>query len=135
MDIRITNPYPDPYRDRDTGKTCIGGGMHCPSASSLKIFLLKSADVNNFWYTECQININDFPFVHHTWKACHRTTLCNKNSFILSKICCLPEKSGRLWKEPVVMLYTNLNFRQVTSRYNGNPLELGNDSWLTTCQD
>jgi len=25
-------PYPDPYRD--TGKTCLGGGMHCPSASS-----------------------------------------------------------------------------------------------------
>ena len=24
------NP-PDPYRD--TGKTCVGGGMHCPSAS------------------------------------------------------------------------------------------------------
>jgi len=22
---------PDPYRD--TGKTCLGGGMHCPSAS------------------------------------------------------------------------------------------------------
>jgi len=25
-------PDPDPYRD--TGKTCLGGGMHCPSASS-----------------------------------------------------------------------------------------------------
>jgi len=24
---------PDPYCD--TGKTCLGGGMHCPSASSL----------------------------------------------------------------------------------------------------
>jgi len=23
---------PDPYRD--TGETCLGGGMHCPSASS-----------------------------------------------------------------------------------------------------
>jgi len=26
------DPDPDPYRD--TGKTCLGGGMHCPSASS-----------------------------------------------------------------------------------------------------
>jgi len=24
--------------DRDTGKTCLGGGMHCPSASSLILF-------------------------------------------------------------------------------------------------
>jgi len=32
--IRIsdTDTYPDP--DRDTGKTCLGGGIHCPSASS-----------------------------------------------------------------------------------------------------
>jgi len=28
---------PDPYRD--TGKTCLGGGMHCPSASSFDIDL------------------------------------------------------------------------------------------------
>jgi len=27
--IRVRDP--DPYRD--TGKTCLGGGMHCPSAS------------------------------------------------------------------------------------------------------
>jgi len=27
------DPDPDPYRD--TGKTCFGGGMHCPLASSL----------------------------------------------------------------------------------------------------
>jgi len=26
------DPDPDPYRY--TGKTCFGGGMHCPSASS-----------------------------------------------------------------------------------------------------
>jgi len=25
------NPDPDPYRD--SGKTCLGRGMHCPSAS------------------------------------------------------------------------------------------------------
>ena len=32
------DPDLDPYRD--TGKTCLGGGiMHCPSASSLYIFL------------------------------------------------------------------------------------------------
>jgi len=26
------DPDPDPYRD--TSKTCLGGGMHCPNASS-----------------------------------------------------------------------------------------------------
>jgi len=26
------DPDPDPYRD--TNKTCLGGGMHCPNASS-----------------------------------------------------------------------------------------------------
>ena len=25
--------------DRDTGKTCLGRGMHCPSASSLKYII------------------------------------------------------------------------------------------------
>ena len=29
------DPDPYPYRDRPTGKTCLGGGMHCPSASGL----------------------------------------------------------------------------------------------------
>ena len=34
--IRITDPNLDPHRD--TGKTCLGGGvrMHCPSASSYR---------------------------------------------------------------------------------------------------
>jgi len=32
--IRIRDPDTDPYRD--TGKTCLVGGMHCPSASSYK---------------------------------------------------------------------------------------------------
>ena len=31
MAIRVTDPDTDP--DRDGGKTCLGGGMHCPSAS------------------------------------------------------------------------------------------------------
>jgi len=30
--IRITDPEKDPYRD--TGKSCLGGGMHCLTASS-----------------------------------------------------------------------------------------------------
>ena len=25
--------------DRDTGKTCLGGGLHCPTASSVQKFL------------------------------------------------------------------------------------------------
>jgi len=29
----VPDPDPDPYRD--TGKTCLVGGMHCPNASSL----------------------------------------------------------------------------------------------------
>jgi len=28
----------DPDADRDTGKTCLGGGMHCPNASNYNIF-------------------------------------------------------------------------------------------------
>ena len=28
------NPNTDPDPDRDTGKTYLGGGMYCPSASS-----------------------------------------------------------------------------------------------------
>jgi len=32
MAIRITDPDLDPYLDSD--KTCLGSGMHCPSASS-----------------------------------------------------------------------------------------------------
>ena len=34
------DPDTDPYRD--TGKTCVGGGMHCPSASIVKILILNS---------------------------------------------------------------------------------------------
>jgi len=30
-----TDPDPDPYSD--TGKTCLGGGMQCPSAFSFKM--------------------------------------------------------------------------------------------------
>ena len=35
------DPYtdPDPYPDRDTGNTCLGRSMHCPSASSLHMGL------------------------------------------------------------------------------------------------
>jgi len=34
--IRITDLDPDPNPYRDTGKTYLGGGMHCPSASIVK---------------------------------------------------------------------------------------------------
>ena len=48
MAIQITDrdtdpdmdPDPDPYRD--TGKTCLGRGMHCPSASSYVCFYLRN---------------------------------------------------------------------------------------------
>jgi len=29
------NPDTDPDPDRDSGETCLGGGMRCPSASSV----------------------------------------------------------------------------------------------------
>jgi len=32
--IRIMDPY------RDTGKTCLGGGMHCPRASTVVFFVV-----------------------------------------------------------------------------------------------
>jgi len=40
--IRITDPDMDPDTDpdpyRDTGKTCLGGGMHCPSVWLVRTF-------------------------------------------------------------------------------------------------
>jgi len=32
--LNFGDPDADTNPDRDTGKTCHGGGMHCPSASS-----------------------------------------------------------------------------------------------------
>ena len=39
MALRITEPDTDTDADsyRDTGETCLGGGMHCPSAFSLQV--------------------------------------------------------------------------------------------------
>jgi len=34
-----TNPHPDTDPSRYNGKTCLGGGMHCPSAPSSIIVL------------------------------------------------------------------------------------------------
>jgi len=42
------NTDPDPYRD--TGKTCLGGGMHCPSASSFQLSYSRRDRVA-FWTT------------------------------------------------------------------------------------
>ena len=41
--IRIGDPNTDPDPYRDTGKTCLGGGMHCPSASSFSSLIGLSA--------------------------------------------------------------------------------------------
>jgi len=42
MAIRIMNPdtHPDPGPCCDTSKTCLGGDMHCPIASSYSLLLL-----------------------------------------------------------------------------------------------
>jgi len=45
MDPDTDHPDPDPFSDpdpfpdtyRDTCKTCLDGGMHCPSASRYKV--------------------------------------------------------------------------------------------------
>jgi len=47
--IRITDPDADPDLYRDTGKICLGGGMHCPSASSFK-FTLRFLHFKTFYY-------------------------------------------------------------------------------------
>jgi len=39
MVIRVTDPDPGMDPDRDHGKTCLGGGVNCPSASSFFIYL------------------------------------------------------------------------------------------------
>jgi len=41
-----TDPDTNPYRD--TGKTCLGRGMQCPSASSLKMSLTKSIKFHHY---------------------------------------------------------------------------------------
>jgi len=40
--LGITDP------DRDTGKTCLGGGMHCPSASSCFLWCFKTMGALSF---------------------------------------------------------------------------------------
>ena len=39
---KLLNLGGDPFHGPDTGKTCLGGGVHCPSASS---YVLK-------WYAD-----------------------------------------------------------------------------------
>ena len=66
MAIRITDPEPDTDTDpnRDTGKTCFGGGMHYPSASSAKhlpvgltiLSVVKtSLTITIIYYSSCSI--------------------------------------------------------------------------------
>jgi len=43
----MTDPEADPYRD--TGKTCLGGGMHYPSASSSKYVMVYNANTQYFY--------------------------------------------------------------------------------------
>jgi len=49
--IWIMDPDTDPYRD--TGKTCLGRGMHCPGASSLYMWMIDCWSIHitiNFMY-------------------------------------------------------------------------------------
>jgi len=49
MAIKVTDPDTDPDMDPDpycdTGKTCLGRGMHCPIASSYVCFYLRNRDL------------------------------------------------------------------------------------------
>ena len=51
MAIRITDPDTDPYPDpyRDTGKTYLGGGIHCLGASSLANEFESNSAVHDVW--------------------------------------------------------------------------------------
>jgi len=40
-----SNPDRELNSDRDTGKMCLGGGMHCPSASSFPYFSVSGLHV------------------------------------------------------------------------------------------
>ena len=53
MAIRFRDPDTDPDPYRDTGETCLGGGMHCPSAPSFTLnFLAPNFDIADmFVYT------------------------------------------------------------------------------------
>jgi len=42
--IQITNPNSNLNPHRDTGKTCLGSGVHCPTASSFLCFFIQVFD-------------------------------------------------------------------------------------------
>jgi len=44
--------------DGGTGKTCLGGGMHCPSASSCKIIFESRAERNSSEVTDKRVVAN-----------------------------------------------------------------------------
>jgi len=50
----------DQVPDRDTGKTCLGGGMHCPSASS---YLFIDVYIYIFIYLFTYVSIYVFIYV------------------------------------------------------------------------
>ena len=78
---KLLNFGGDPYPDRDTGKTCLGGGMHCPSASSLKlVFLCILFLVTNFYLSLFLSPVTEFSVL-----------------FLLSSVLsCSPVRSSRL---------------------------------------
>ena len=59
LNVAGRNPDQDPYRD--TGKTCLGGGMHCPSASSYLAEQQQRAQVSDSHQSHaCKINYNKY---------------------------------------------------------------------------
>ena len=66
------DPDTDPDSDHDTGKTCLGAGMHCPSPSSLYYVILTRLSVLLYYSAfGCKILINFFLYLIYCWNhAC-----------------------------------------------------------------
>ena len=70
--IWVTDPDPDPYRD--TGKTCLGGGMHCPRASSLTYYRRKVSNLR-----KCHGALDSREHVK-VGATVHRLAKCSENA-------------------------------------------------------
>jgi len=51
MAIWITDPHTDADPYRDTGKTCLGRRMHCPSASSKMEVIVQDIDTDTLLFS------------------------------------------------------------------------------------
>ena len=52
---------PDPDLHHDTGKLCLGGGMHCPSASSSNWYWCSVSDLFNLHSFQELFQVKEVP--------------------------------------------------------------------------